>query len=407
MEPKYSLGLAGKAGELLEPIVKDDRTSFSRAGKGFQDGREIPSQVPTFENEGFRVESQRINLFTSSNDFLSTDWTKSQLNITPDAVIGPEGSTNASKISGTVISSAHFMSQYITATSGQTYVASAHFKEADAGHYGVIRFQNSTAFVTAGAVIDLSNGQVVSQTLSIPPKVFSLDDGWYRVEIAISAKASGNGEVLLAETINSNVNSISYLGDGESGVYIWGAQLEEGEFATSYIPTDSSTFTRVEESFSTVDLTLSNALSSTSGSVYFDFYNVPNSEIGSTKLRLKNDTAGIGVYFFNADDEDSLTAQTRDRSGTNNIKIWSPEENRHRFLITWDDSSSNLYYYGREVFSGGAMDTANVISFSSRGRTILYDIQTYNTKVNIEEARKLFYLDSYTELVDQIKYKRL
>jgi hypothetical protein len=59
------------------------------------------------------------------------------------------------------------------------------------------------------------------------------------------------------------------------------------------------------------------------------------------------------------------------------------------------------------VFSGGAMDTANVISFSSRGRTILYDIQTYNTKVNIEEARKLFYLDSYTELVDQIKYKRL
>jgi hypothetical protein len=179
------------------------------------------------------------NLFQQSNTFTNAAWTKSQLNVTPDAIVSPDGNLNASKIAGTTITSAHFMAQSITAINGQTYVASASFKEADAGHYGVVRFQNSSAFVTAGAVIDLSNGQIVSQSLSIPPKVVNLGDGWYRLEIAIQARASGNGEIFVAETINANINSISYLGDGTSGVFVYNATVNEGtEVKESPITTD-------------------------------------------------------------------------------------------------------------------------------------------------------------------------
>ena len=47
------------------------------------------------------------------------------------------------------------------------------------------------------------------------------------------------------EVINNNIPS--YQGDGTSGIYIWGAQLEEGSYATSYIPTNGGTATRLAD----------------------------------------------------------------------------------------------------------------------------------------------------------------
>jgi len=46
---------------------------------------------------------------------------------------------------------------------------------------------------------------------------------------------------------NATTATTSYQGDGSSGVYIWGAQLEQLPYATSYIPTQGSTSTRIKE----------------------------------------------------------------------------------------------------------------------------------------------------------------
>jgi hypothetical protein len=60
----------------------------------------------------------------------------------------------------------------------------------------------------------------------------------------------------------------SYTGDGYSGVYIWGAQLEEGAFATSYIPTVASQVTRSADSASMTGTNFSSWYRADEGTLY-------------------------------------------------------------------------------------------------------------------------------------------
>jgi len=72
----------------------------------------------------------------------------------------------------------------------------------------------------------------------------------------------------------NNATKTIFAGDGTSGVYLWGAQLEAGSFATSYIPTLASTVTRSADVASVN--TLSPWFNATEGTLFaeFDFIGV-------------------------------------------------------------------------------------------------------------------------------------
>jgi len=91
-------------------------------------------------------------------------------------------------------------------------------------------------------------------------------NGWYRCTVSLAASASVAGNLQIAIT---NATT-SYTGNGYSGVYIWGAQLEAGAFATSYIPTVASQVTRSADSASMTGANFSSWYNAQQGTIYME-----------------------------------------------------------------------------------------------------------------------------------------
>ena len=222
--------------------------SFSRASSATvvnQQGliETVASGVPRIDftdaNGALLLESQRTNTITYSNDF-SNGWAYFDSSTVANELISPSGALDASKFiegSGSSIKRIINLSQSIV--SGNNYTFSIFAKK---GERDFITLTNSTGAIDVTTTFDLTNGTVTSGSGSIE----SLTNGWFRCSRSFTAAATVTSNYIAQAFIN-NGSGISYTGDGTSGIYIYGAQIEQGSYATSYIPTQGSAVTVVAD----------------------------------------------------------------------------------------------------------------------------------------------------------------
>ena len=192
------------------------------------------------------AEPMRTNLITYSEDFSNAYWTKSGASVT-SGFTSPDGTANAYKLVEDTSTGNHYVkSGGFSATSGLDYTFSAYFKK---GENNFIQLIPSGPFGSLYANFDLLNGVVGS--LSTGTATIELVGEYYRCSFTVSATSTSSSSVLFIWKIQSATSgrAESYTGDGTSGLYAWGGQIEEGSYATSYIPTSGSTVTRNQDIF--------------------------------------------------------------------------------------------------------------------------------------------------------------
>ena len=245
-------------------------------------------------SKGLLVEEQRTNLSTYSEDF-TTGWTALRATVTANSIAAPDGNQTADKIVATATGFDHNI--FKTLTLSGTHSISVFAKSAGY-NYLAIGFNNTNS--NQAAYFNLSNGTISSNPTSGTAAITFVGDGWYRCSLSISNPAyqmfmpSQDGSTFL------------FTGDGSSGIYLWGAQIESGAFPTSYIPTVSTSVTRSADVCQITGSAFTNLWNATEGSFAAESY-VSGFNASGVNYIGSASNGGLSQYAFIGRFNGSLT----------------------------------------------------------------------------------------------------
>jgi len=191
---------------------------------------------------GLLHEEARTNLLVRSEEFDNASWTKQDATITANAIVAPNGTTTADKIVEDTDTGLHRVYQTPSTSAGA--VTLSFYAKAAEKSWCFVRM-NDGSNVARNAYFDISSGAVGSVGEGYTTSIAAVGNGWFRCVATLSGNTSG--AIVSMGIATADAAELSYTGDGTSGLYIWGAQLEQGAFPTSYIPTTTATATRAAD----------------------------------------------------------------------------------------------------------------------------------------------------------------
>jgi hypothetical protein len=241
----------------------------------------------TNESLGLLIEEGRTNLLTYSEQFDNAAWTKTQSSIVPNTVVAPTGLLTGDLHLPNTTAAEHPLSQNFSFVSGTTYTFSVYLKAAGYTQCR-IRFQSSAFSGTAQSIdVDLVAGTAVSTSGSPISTINNVGNGWYRVTSTATATTTISAAISVFSIIGGSTTG---AGNGYSGVYIWGAQLEAGAFATSYIPTVASQVTRSTDAPTITGTNFSSWYNNAQGTLYSEASTYDVSSSGRTGFSITGAT---------------------------------------------------------------------------------------------------------------------
>jgi hypothetical protein len=342
----------------------DPRITFTRASTATftgQDGliQTAAINAPRFDYNpttlaplGLLIEEQRTNLVTYSEQFDNAAWVKSNGSITANTVVSPDGTVDAGTFTGAAGTSIKRVRQTVTTTALGPWTYSVWLKTDSAASALVTLFDSSINQIRTTLTFStglLSNTVASGTATGVSASVMQAGNGWYRVSITgtfVSALTSVLAEVWL-DGFAPTASTTSF--------YIWGAQLEAGAFATSYIPTVASQVTRSADVASMTGTNFSSWYNAAEGTLYAD-----SAYVGLTVSRA---IVSINDNTFN----NLIQIQTNPSTATTS-----------RFFVSANNTTQAAIGAG-SVFAAGSFGKhaaaykPNDFAFTSNGATVVTD----------------------------------
>ena len=323
------------------------------------------------------LEPQSTNLITYSDNF--SQWVvDGQASISSDSIISPDGTRNSDKlIAGTT-------SARQSIKLSRSYTGNLAFSIfAKKGEYSVIQLtdaQNGSAF----ANFNLETGAVGSTGVYTASMV-DMGNDWYRCIITWNASVAIVAVRVGIVTTPTSARVEQFAGNGINGLYIYGAQLEQQSYATSYIPTNGSTQTRAAETCNGAGT--SSIFESSEGILFYEFKTNNTGLVSVTLFGSDNDkiliygNTGNSIVFRIRVGGSYVYTHTKvglDLKNTQKAALFFKNNNVKAYVngVLVNSSTSAAITYSANTLASLNLDDATINDFYGKIR----DIRVYNTK---------------------------
>lgn len=254
---EYDVAVVNGEGRNLSEVVTFSRSTgggrFGPDGKYEWVGPDVPRidyDPVTGECLGLLVEEQRTNLITNSESSSAVGVVLNNTTLEPSGITSPSGIGNFLYLRENTADSYHQLGFEVPPTLPETdYTFSLYIHKMSVGSrtFSIFPFNSSKVGGTASRGVMFSPageflGYIGAGTN--PGYYIQVFADYYRVCVTGKTGAGGIG----VPTVR--LGELTYKGDGNSGLYYWGAQFEQGSFPTSYIPTEGRAVTRTADAAS-------------------------------------------------------------------------------------------------------------------------------------------------------------
>jgi len=401
VKPKLALIPSGVKANKVYSVLPADGTGdfdFSRSGSATRVNKDgliemVDADVPRLNYPlidgvvsgcpSLLLEPESRNLIEYSENFFTTFWDKSQVTITPNNVISPDGTLNADKIEITTLNTPN-LRQTVGVLPTTQYTFSFYAKSDDLSNLKL-------------AIEDVSNGVFITEDVK---KL--INSQWSRISVTFTTPTGCN-----------SIRTFIFRTSEELGsFYVWGAMLEVGSFATSYIPNllTGSTTRSAETCNGAGDV---NTFNDSEGVLMAEIKGFENDAI-SRAISISNGTTLNRINLFYPSNQSQVIGRVNAGSSTPSadmIYTGITQTTFNKIAVKWKVNDFALWVNGIEVLTdlnGAVPSGLNVISFDNASSAVFLgntkQIQYFDTALTDTDLEELTSWTSFNEMAESQLY---
>lgn len=197
----------------------------------------------------FWLGTYRQNMLGSSEEMDdATQWNYAQVSVSGNAAVAPDGQTTADKIVEDGSTHFHNLRHNNMEVGSGAAVTGSIFLKAEERTWARLVVRGAGSINGGFAYFDLANGRVGETSGGVDAvSIHPIGGGWYRTALSTTFPSSNTVAFVTVGLATANGVS-SYAGDGSSGLYVWGGQLERESTVGPYIATsETSVFSNTRD----------------------------------------------------------------------------------------------------------------------------------------------------------------